>query len=954
MKKGTKLTSLFCAAALLVSSVLSPGIPTAQAKAKKPILSKKKLTILLGKTAKLKVKRATGWKITWKSKKKKIVTVKKSGKYTAKLKAKKKGTAKVVATVKKGKKRVKLTCKVKISTAKKVISDPSTTNINDLSVSSMPTPAGSVGGTGLESPSETPVGSVTATPTGAGTTETTTPTQTATATPSQTATAAPTQTATATPSQTATATPTQTATATPTQTATATPTATAQVNDNAVVGSTVKGKSDDTVTASVGSTGAVVEFESSKQYKQADFLLASTVPLATVESVEFALSVVGTPDSVCFKLYDSDGKEISKVTQYNKKTGTYSIKVPDEFKEKTVAQYSIMTNSDIKDSTQTATATLTKLTFVGSSGDPVVVPTPTPTSVSTSKPTTNPAVTPAPEEEKMTLSADTFLSSAATEGNPVYNEDGSVTVTLTTQYGGGGIAFYFNDSKDKVDLSNYTKAVFNLSADAEAPICINAYRSTNYWDNTDDGKAIALSYSTVTTEKKDFSCELTNINGVLGFGVKYNTYGHDASTIPEKLTLTIHSITFEKDMRDIEDAITNYSSLAELASKYGLKMGTVMNDRKIKDQKYGDLMKYHFNSITAANEMKAYSMLNESASKEAAKSNSNAMPVVNFNNADAIMDFAKTNGLKVRGHALVWDAGMKDWFFREGYDTNNGYATKEVVKARLKNYIEQVLTHFEEKYPGVIYCWDVVNEAVGDTGPDPEKNVVGEYKADDPRHVRTMRSGATNPFYDIIGSDYVELSFQYTYEVLQELKKTYPSLDIKLYYNDYNTFYQGKRDAICELVKSINKYKSDGTGGYVKLCDGVGMQSYIGGFGHQDGCMNEGNITQVKEAILKFSSLGVEVQVTELAVRNYQNDAETMAKHGDFYKKLFQAYLDINTENAEKPLKAISIWGIVDIPDLPKDDYSFTMNGPFCGLFDEKLAVKSAFINIHDLMKNSQ
>ena len=46
----------------------------------------------------------------------------------------------------------------------------------------------------------------------------------------------------------------------------------------------------------------------------------------------------------------------------------------------------------------------------------------------------------------------------------------------------------------------------------------------------------------------------------------------------------------------------------------------------------------------------------------------------------------------------------------------------------MKSYIEQVLTHFEENYPGVIYCWDVVNEAVGDNEQ--------EYDSDDLRHVR--------------------------------------------------------------------------------------------------------------------------------------------------------------------------------------------------------------------------
>lgn len=42
LKKSVKITSLVCAAALLVSSVLSPASTVVHAKAKKPALSKKK------------------------------------------------------------------------------------------------------------------------------------------------------------------------------------------------------------------------------------------------------------------------------------------------------------------------------------------------------------------------------------------------------------------------------------------------------------------------------------------------------------------------------------------------------------------------------------------------------------------------------------------------------------------------------------------------------------------------------------------------------------------------------------------------------------------------------------------------------------------------------------------------------------------------------------------------
>lgn len=144
------------------------------------------------------------------------------------------------------------------------------------------------------------------------------------------------------------------------------------------------------------------------------------------------------------------------------------------------------------------------------------------------------------------------------------------------------------------------------------------------------------------------------------------------------------------------------------------------------------------------------------------------------------------------------------------------------------------------------------------------------------RHVRQVRGGKTNLFYDYIGSDYVELAFQYAYETRAKLQAANSKTNIKLFYNDYNTFATygaNKRDAIIQLVKSVNSFASDGNGGYLKFCDGIGMQSYIGGYGQQSGCMNDNDITLVKNAIEKFAENNVEVHVTELAVRNYDNDA---------------------------------------------------------------------------------
>ena len=107
--------SLVLAGALVITSVFVPGQQTdAKAKVK---LNKKKLVLTVGKKAKLKVK-GTKKKVKWSSSKKKIATVTKKGV----VKAKKKGTAKIVAKI--GKK--KYTCKgvVKAKKKAKVTSKP--------------------------------------------------------------------------------------------------------------------------------------------------------------------------------------------------------------------------------------------------------------------------------------------------------------------------------------------------------------------------------------------------------------------------------------------------------------------------------------------------------------------------------------------------------------------------------------------------------------------------------------------------------------------------------------------------------------------------------------------------------------------------------------------------------------------------------------------------------------
>ena len=139
-----------------------------------------------------------------------------------------------------------------------------------------------------------------------------------------------------------------------------------------------------------------------------------------------------------------------------------------------------------------------------------------------------------------------------------------------------------------------------------------------------------------------------------------------------------------------------------LAAPYGFKLGAPLSFDQLRNQKYLNLVKAHFNSITTTNEMKAYSLLDQQATLK----RDDGMPAMNYAMADKMVQWAMDNGIGVRGHVLVWDAYMTEWFYHEDYDVKKPIADRETLMARLEYYITEVVTHFEEKFPGVVYCWE--------------------------------------------------------------------------------------------------------------------------------------------------------------------------------------------------------------------------------------------------------
>ena len=120
-------------------------------------------------------------------------------------------------------------------------------------------------------------------------------------------------------------------------------------------------------------------------------------------------------------------------------------------------------------------------------------------------------------------------------------------------------------------------------------------------------------------------------------------------------------------------------------------------------------MQNHFNSGTAGNEMKPDYIIKGI--------NDDGSLKLDFTIPDTTLDAfwkynqgkAEKDQIHVRGHVLCWHSQTPEIFFK---DKDGKLLSKDAMNKRLEEYIQKVLTHVQEKYPGLVYCWDVVNEAI--------------------------------------------------------------------------------------------------------------------------------------------------------------------------------------------------------------------------------------------------
>jgi endo-1,4-beta-xylanase len=230
-----------------------------------------------------------------------------------------------------------------------------------------------------------------------------------------------------------------------------------------------------------------------------------------------------------------------------------------------------------------------------------------------------------------------------------------------------------------------------------------------------------------------------------------------------------------------------------------------------------------------------------------------------FERADAIIDFARQNGIEVRGHTLAWYGALPPW--------TEEIATRADAERELTDHIETVVS----RYKGTIPSWDVINEPLVDW----------------PESAASLRPSI---WARRLGADYLPVALQTTAAV---------DPDAQLVINEYDVEFAGprfaaRRKALVELLRSLRDRD-------VPL-HAVGLQAHL----FADRTIDRDGLQAL---LAEIKALKLDVWVTELDVIDYELPGK-IGERDALVAGSASRFLDAVCE-VVRP-KAILTWGLSD------------------------------------------
>ena len=369
-----------------------------------------------------------------------------------------------------------------------------------------------------------------------------------------------------------------------------------------------------------------------------------------------------------------------------------------------------------------------------------------------------------------------------------------------------------------------------------------------------------------------------------------------------------------KDVPALKDAYKDYFEY----------FGFAVPENQLKDKKLMEGLSWQASCFTCENECKPDFIFNWAKPTslvdfvaEDGKTYQVPPSLAGFKRLGEILTIARDNGMKMRGHVLVWHGQTPDWFFKQNYSSDGAMVDKATMTARQEWYIKTVLEFvktWEEENNNdqrIIITWDVVNEACTD----------GSWE-DNP--LRTA-----SPWFAIYGDDtFIVNAFRYA--------NKYAPKEVQLAYNDYSSYSPAKTKAICRVVQDIQAARD-------ARIDVVGMQSHVS--------MSYPTVNDYEKAVQQFVALGVDVQVTEMEIA-FGGRLVSQEILKERYIEYFKMFLKNRKTAGKHGISGITLWGT-------KDEVSWIRNNsdemnkvqrPL--LFEKDYECKPAFFGVLETAQN--
>jgi endo-1,4-beta-xylanase len=276
---------------------------------------------------------------------------------------------------------------------------------------------------------------------------------------------------------------------------------------------------------------------------------------------------------------------------------------------------------------------------------------------------------------------------------------------------------------------------------------------------------------------------------------------------------------------------------AEAAQK---RIGVALMSGRLNDPMVRALVARQFNSLSPENEMK-WEFVEPRRG------------VFAFAAGDRLVAFAQQNGMRMRGHTLVWHSQMAGW-------------ARHLQGADLFDAMTSHITDVAGHWRGQIGAWDVVNEALADGS-------AGGLRADSP--------------FTALGPSFIDEAFRFAHRADPEAK---------LFYNDYEIEGIGapKSEAAFQLCKRL---KESGV-----PIDGVGFQMHVDP-------RHWPSADAIRANIARYGALGLTVEFTEM-------DVPVGELPGDAHRKLERqkqiTHDIVATCVAESACHGVTFWGLTD------------------------------------------